>query len=86
MTDLSKIPDLELRQKVKELADAIDKIDARIEEMTAPFYAERNILRDQQNEILGERTIEGWCDTTGLPIFEDDDVVETRTLGYLEAA
>ena len=86
MTDLSKIPDLELRQKVKELDDAIDKIDARIEEIAAPLYAERNMLRDQQNEILGERTIDGWCATTGLPIFEDDDVVEKRTLGYLEAA
>ena len=85
MTDLSKIPDLELRQKAKVIDDAIDKIDVRIYEITTPLYEERVKLVDQLNALLGERCLDGRCAATGLPIFEDDEIVEKRVLACVEA-
>ena len=85
MTDLSKIPDLELRQKAKELDDAIDRIDLRIEEMTAPLQDERQKLYDQLDELLDGRSLDGRCEATGLPIFDGDDVLQKRVLACVEA-
>ena len=84
MTDLSKIPDLELRQKAKELDDAIDKIDAYIEEKSAPLYEQRRKLVDQLHALLGDRSLDGRCAATNLPIFEDDEVIEKRVLACVE--
>ena len=84
MTDLSKIPDLELRQKAKVIDDAIDKIDARIHEVTAPLYDERNALMRQLHDLLDGRCLDGRCEATGLPIFEDDEVIEKRVLVCVE--
>lgn len=94
MTDLSKIPDLELRQKAKVLNDAIDAIDNKIAAVQEEFRAkmnaacaaldkEREALDDELASILGEdREIVGTCCKTGLPIFDGD---ETRTFECLEA-
>ena len=85
MTDLSKIPDLELRQKVKVISAAIEAIDARIDEIAAPHYEERHKLQKQLDALLGERYLEGHCWETGLPILDGDDVLERRVLACVEA-
>ena len=97
MTDLSKIPDLELRQKAKALNDRIDAIDAELEKRrsetwkkfhddTAALDAERDKLDEQLGELLGEdHEITGTCDVTGLPIFDGDEVIEKQVLACVEA-
>jgi hypothetical protein len=94
--DLSKIPDLELRQKVKPLWDQRVKLDTEIERrkeevhdaMAAavrPLYDEIDAIDEKLNELLGEREIAGTCDETGLPIFDGDDTEETVTLRLVAA-
>lgn len=92
MTDLSKIPDLELRQKIKPINDRIDAVGEKLRQMQTEFYAkckaasaeldaEYGRLNDQLSELLGEdREITGTCAVTGLPIFEGDETVEKYVL------
>ena len=87
MTDLSKIPDLELRQKLKGVLAQIKAVEAKLEAAAAPFESERERLEAQRDELLGERWLEGECAITGLPIFSDDETRERRALACaLEAA
>lgn len=92
MTDLSKVPDLELRQKIKPMAErlaalqaAVDKkLDELREQNEADLLPLKQQAADAEDEIdklLGEdRWFEGICDKTGLPIFSDDETEEIRVL------
>lgn len=85
MTDLSKIPDLALRQKVKPLLEAIEHIDLKIEDVLTPIQAERDKLDKQVKALIGDRYIDCTCAVTGLPIFGDDDRVESVSLACVAA-
>ena len=90
--DLSNVPELELRRKIKPINDRLDAIEAELQraygaehEKTkaayAPLLAERERLEAQINELLGEdRCIEGTCCVTGLPIFSDDGWTDAMVL------
>lgn len=93
MTDLSKIPDLALRQKIKPLNDKIEALDAQIERLqqdshaqylaaSKPLRQQRAALDEELGALLDEREIVGTCSKTSLPIFEGDDygLVEIMTL------
>lgn len=94
--DLSKIPHLELRQKVKPLNDQIDALDEKIaalkteyrnklNEAAAPLYVERDRLNDQLEALIGDASlgdIIATCTKTGLPIFEEDETETTHHLSY----
>jgi hypothetical protein len=90
--DLSKIPDLEIRQKAKGPSDEVDAIDKQIETVRADYYAkmdaevkplyERRAKLDEQiAAIIGkDREIVGTCAKTGLPIFDGDETEELLVL------
>lgn len=91
MTDLSKVPDLELRQKIKPINDQMDAIDAQIEKIRSEHYQrmdaamkplndQRDKLDAQLEEILNDREIVATCASTGLPIFDEDETVEQVVL------
>lgn len=89
MTDLSKVPDLELRQKIKPLCDRLDAIDEKLEAMRKVLRQQTRSLNDEHDklseelaDLLGtdERSVVGTCSVTGLPILDDDETVDTRRL------
>lgn len=87
MTDLSKVPDLELRQKVKPLNDKWDALEAQLARLrdehhakTAPIHEAQSELSDQISDILDGREIVGTCESTGLPVFDDDKGVRRYSL------
>ena len=92
MTDLSKIPELELRQKIKPINDRMDAITIQMDEIRekhraaahdalVPLNSEWDKLQGELAEKLGDdREIVGTCDKTGLPIFSDDETKELLVL------
>ena len=81
--DLSKVPDLELRQKVKALTEQSEalgeEIDREVDRVTGALREKRNAIEKQIESLLGNRYIDGRCDVSGLPIFDTDDIVSEHT-------
>lgn len=84
--DLSKVPDLDLRQKVKPLNDRISALDAmiyaqraameeKIDAAVKPLEDEKEKIEGTIAEMLGDdRELDGTCAVSGLPLFAGDDV------------
>jgi hypothetical protein len=94
----SKIPELELRWKIKPLYDRIVALEAEIdaaglnmrrqlEVSTKTLCDERDKLDEEIGEILGDgRAVQSVCCLTGLPIFDGDEVVEALAAAETGAA
>jgi hypothetical protein len=96
--DLSNIPDLELRQKVKPLYDRAMEIEAKIaamrrehdakfSDLVKPLEDEETELQNRiQSELGDEYEIVGRCCVTGLPIFSEDEVYDALVDAKAQAA
>jgi hypothetical protein len=96
--DLSNIPELELRQKVKPLYDRAMEIsakiaamrrehDAKFSELIKPIEDEEMELQNKIRAELGdEYDVVGRCCVTGLPIFEEDEVYDALVDAKAQAA
>lgn len=86
--DLSKVPDLELRQKVKALTEQSkalgEEIDREVDRVVGSLRDKRNAIEKQIETLLGDRYIESTCDVSGLPIFDTDEATHMTFLSCFE--
>ena len=95
MADLSKIPDLELRQKIKPLQEKRDALSRQYDETydrmtearrtaTEGIQAEIDSIGEQIDDLLAPHPeaseIVGVCEATGLPVFDTDETKTRHTL------
>jgi hypothetical protein len=96
--DLSKVPDLELRQKIKPLSERLQAVKRQIdrersremdklEAVIGPLRSERDRLRVEIEAALDDHPdaseVIGACLISGLPIFDSDEIEESYALACL---